>query len=61
MMINAKNAIFWNITKLFKLGREPQYNIEYLNKLNYLTSFSVYYIIKVKRLAINNGRKKNSQ
>ena len=61
MMINAKNAIFWNITKLFKLGRVPQYNLEYLNKLNYLTSFSVYYIIKVKRLAINNGRKKNSQ
>ena len=61
MMIKAKNAMLWNITKLFKLGREPRYNLEYLNKLNYLSSFSVYYIIKVKRLVIKNGRKKNTQ
>ena len=25
------------------VGREPQYNLEYLNKLSYLSSVSVYY------------------
>ena len=30
-------------SKFFKLGTEPQYNLEHLKKLNYLRWFSVYY------------------